>query len=296
MKNNISIKLLVLFIAIVLWFHQVLIKIHTLEINIPIKLVETPPNLIPDSSRLPEVTVEISATGKDFLLFQLSKKSFNIDTSHFRYGKNQIVPKAEQLVYSNKIRMKINSIDKTDDFFINMDKLVERSKPIKIQYASAKDEEFFIKNKVKNTNKKINIRGPLALINDFEYILTKKISSKIIDDGKLIIELISPNPKIELLQAEMEFEITNTKIIRRTITLIPIKYSENKNITIIPQKVSVMVSGQKEIVEQLDNNTIVANLNTSILNRDFASVSFKVPTGVKIIEYTPQRIQVIQND
>ena len=94
----------------------------------------------------------------------------------------------------------------------------------------------------------------------------------------------------------MEFEITNTKIIRRTITLIPIKYSENKNITIIPQKVSVMVSGPKEIVEQLDNNTITANLNTSILNRDFASVSFRVPTGVKIIEYTPQRIQVIQND
>ena len=296
MKNNISIKLLVLFIAIVLWFHQILIKTHSLEINIPIKLVETPINLIPDSSRLPEVVVEISATGKDFLLFRLSKKSFNIDTSHFRYGKNQIVPKADQLVYSNKIRMKINSIDKTEDFFINMDKLVERSKPIKIQYASAKDEEFFIKNKVKNTNKKIKIKGPLALINDIEYILTKKISSKIIVDGRLIIELISPNPKIELLQAEMEFEITNTKIIRRTITLIPIKYSENKNITIIPQKVSVMVSGPKEIVEQLDNNTIIANLNTSILNRDFASVSFKVPTGVKIIEYTPQRIQVIQND
>lgn len=296
MKNNITIKLLVLFIAIVLWFHQILIKTHSLEINIPIKLIKTPKNLIPDSSKLPEVTVKISAIGKDILIFQLSKKSFQIDTSHFRYGKNQIVPKADQLVYSDKIRIKINSIDKTDDFFINMDKLVERSKPLKIQYASAKDEEFFINNKVKNANKKIVIKGPLALINDIEYILTKKISSKIIKDGKLTIGLISPDPKIELLQNEMEFEVTNTKMIRKTISLIPIKYSETLNITIIPQKVSVMVSGPKEIVEQLDKNTIIANLNTSILNRDFASVSFKVPSGVKIIEYTPQRIQVIQND
>jgi hypothetical protein len=296
MKNNITIKLLVLFIAVILWFHQILIKTHSLEINIPIKLIKTPQSLIPDSSRLPEVTVEISATGKDILLLHLSKKSFQIDTSYFRYGKNKIVPKADQLIYSDKIIIKINSIDKTENFFINMDKLVERSKPIKIQYASAKDEEFFIKNKVKNANKKITIRGPLALINDVEYILTKKISNKIIKNGRLIIQLISPNPKIEILQDEIEFEITNTKIIRKTISLIPIKYPETENITIIPQKVSVMVSGPKEIVEQLNKNTITANLNTSILNKDFATVSFKVPSGVKIIEYTPQKIQVIQND
>ena len=178
MKNNITIKLLVLFIAIVLWFHQILIKTHSLEIDIPIKLIKTPQSLIPDSSRLPEVTIDISASGKDILLFHLSKKSFQIDTSHFRYGKNQIVPKTEQLVYSNKISIKIISIDKTEDFFINMDKLVERSKPLKIQYSSAKDEEFFINNKVKNADKKIVIRGPLAIINDVDYILTKKISKK----------------------------------------------------------------------------------------------------------------------
>ncbi len=296
MKNNISIKLLVLLIAIVLWLHQVLIKTHSLEINIPIKLIDTPLNLIPDSSRLPEVTIEINATGKDILLFQISKKSFHIDTSHFRYGKNQINLKADQLVYSDKIELNIISIDKTEDFFINMDKLVEREKSLKIQYASAKDEEFFIKNKVKDTNRKITIKGPLALLNDVEYIHTMDISSKMIVDGKLTVNLISPNPKIELLQEKIEFEITNTKIIRRTISLIPIKYPETENITIIPQKVSVMVSGPKEIIEQLDINSIIANLNISILKKDFANISFDVPSGVKIIEYTPQRIQVIHND
>ncbi len=296
MKTNISIKLLVLFIAIVLWVHQILIKEHTIEVNIPMKLIDTPQNLIPDSSRLPEVTVNISATGKDILLFHFSRKSFQINTSHFRYGKNQINPKTDQLIYSNKIDLKINTIDKTEDFFINMDKLVEREKLLKIQFASANDEEFFIKNKIKNEKRKITLKGPLALLNEVEYIFTKKISSKMIEDGKLTAELISPDPKIELLNGKIEFEITNTKIIQRTISLIPIKYLETENITIIPQKVSVMVSGPKEIVEQLNTSSIIANLNTSILKKDFANVSFEVPSGVKIIEYTPQRIQVIQND
>jgi len=296
MKNHLSMKLLVLFIAIILWVHQIMIKTHTLEINIPIKLIETPQNLIPDSFRLPEVTVEISATGKDLLLFQISRKFFQIDTSHFRYGKNQIDLKPDQLMYSDKIKLNINSINKTEDFFINMDKLVERTKPFKIQYASANEEEFFLKNKVKNANRKITLRGPLALLNEVEQIFTKKISSKMIVDGKLTVELISPDPKIDLFQDSIEFEITNTKIVHKTISLIPIKYPETENITIIPQKVSVMVSGPKEIMEKLNTNSIIANLNLSVLKKGFASVSFKVPFGVKIIEYTPQRIQVIQND
>lgn len=115
-------------------------------------------------------------------------------------------------------------------------------------------------------------------------------------DGKLTMSLISPDPKIELSQEKISFEITNTKIIQKTISLIPIKYPETENITIIPQKVSVMVSGPKEIVEQLNFNSIIANLNLSTLKKEFASVSFEAPSGVKIIEYTPLRIQVIQND
>ncbi|MCD6176544.1 MAG: YbbR-like domain-containing protein [Candidatus Cloacimonetes bacterium] len=289
-------KLLVLFIAIVLWVHQIMLKTHTLEINIPMKLIETPQNLIPDSFRLPEVTVEISATGKDLFLFQISKKFFQIDTSHFRYGKNQIALKPDQLIYSDKIKLNINSINKTEDFFINMDKLVERTKPLKIQYSSTNEEEFFLKNKIKNANRKITLKGPLALLNEVEQIFTKKISSKMIVDGKLTVELISPDPKIDLFQDSIEFEITNTKIVHKTISLIPIKYPETENITIIPQKVSVMVSGPKEIMEKLNTNSIIANLNISNLKKDFANVSFEIPAGVKIIEYTPQKIQVIQND
>ncbi|MDP8267660.1 MAG: CdaR family protein [Candidatus Tenebribacter davisii] len=296
MKNNISIKLLVLFIAILLWLHQILIKTHNIEIDIPIKLVKTPQNLITDSNKLPDITINISAAGKDILLFHYSRKYFQIDTSNFRYGKNQIYLNADQLVYADKIKIDINSIDKTEDFFINMDKLIERSKPIKIQYASANDEEFFIKNKIKNPNRKIAVKGPLALLKEIEFIMTNKISSKMIEDGKLSVAIISPDPKVEILQDKIEFEITNTKIISRTISLIPIKYPENINISIIPQKVSVMVKGPKEIIEDLRTSSITANLNITSLKKNFANVIFDVPSGVKILEYTPQKIQIIHND
>jgi len=296
MKNNVFIKLLVLLIAICLWLHQILIKKHTIDIDVPIRLVNTPENLIPETSILPEISVNITATGIDIFVLNLTKSDFQIDTSKFRYGKNQIIIRNDQFIYSDKINLKINSIDTTTDFFINMDKLVKREKPIKIQYSSAKDEEFFIKNKIKNANKKIEIEGPLALINDIDFVFSEEISSKMINDGKITIEFISPDPKIQLLQNKIEFQVTNTKIIQRTISLIPIKYPESENITIIPQKVSVMVNGPKELVEQLNTSSIIANLDISLLQKDFANVTFEAPSGINIIEYTPQKIQVIYND
>lgn len=296
MKNNVSVKILVLFITIFLWLHQILLKEHTIEIDVPVKLVETPQNLIPETSVLPETTVNITATGMNIFVLHLTKKEFQIDSSNFRYGKNQIVIRQDQIFYSDKVNLSINAIDTTEDLFINMDKLVIREKQIRIQYASAKEEEFFIKNKIKNTNRKIELEGPLALLNEVDFVFTEEISSKMISDGKLSTVLVTPDPKIHLVQSKIEFEVTNTKIIQRTISLIPIKYPESENITIIPQKVSVMVNGPKELVEQLNSSSIVANLNISILQKEFANVTFEAPSGIKIIEYTPQKIQVIYND
>ena len=116
-----------------------------------------------------------------------------------------------------------------------------------------------------------------------------------VNDGKLTVLLITPDPKAELLKDRIVFEVTQTKIINRTISLIPIKFPETENISIIPQKVSIMVRGPQEIVEKLDNNSIIANINLAKVRKGFTEVKFEVPAGIRIIEYTPKKIQVIEN-
>ena len=89
----------------------------------------------------------------------------------------------------------------------------------------------------------------------------------------------------------------NIRIITRTISLIPIKYPENLNISIIPQNVSAMISGPEDIVSKLDNKIIIAYLNESkIKKNNFVQVDFDFPAGVKLIEYTPHKIQIIHNE
>ena len=294
MIKNLLVKILVLLIAILLWMQFTLIKIHEEKIPISIKLVNVPHDLVLED-KLSEIPVHIRAKGMDILFLKLSKANFEIDARNFKYGKNKLKFTEKNLVYAHRITLQILNIDNPGNLHVNMDKLVEKKKSIEILYASAKDEEFFIENKITNTQQKVTVKGPLSILNEIKIVQTEPISKKMVKNGKLTVLLIKPDVKAELLKDRIIFDVTQTKSINRTISLIPIKFPETENISIIPQKVSVMVRGPKEIVEKLDSNSIIAELNLAKIRKGFTEVKFEVPAGIRIIEYTPKRIQIIEN-
>ncbi|MCD4796057.1 MAG: hypothetical protein K8R49_02665 [Candidatus Cloacimonetes bacterium] len=296
MTKNLLIKVLILIIAILFWEQQVLMKSHIQDIYVPIKLINIPSDLVLDEDELPEVSISIQAKGLAFLYIRFSKIYFEINAEDYKYGKNRLKLSEKELIFSDRIDLNILNIELDKNIYVSMDKLVEKKKPIEIQYASAKDEKFFIENKIVNQQQKVTLKGPLGILNDIKKIQTEKISRKKVENGKLSVVIINPDPKVQLLKDRIILKITQTKTINRTISLIPIRFPEEKNITIIPQKVSVMVRGPEEIVEKLNNKSIIVNLNISDIGKDYAEITFEVPSGVKIIEYTPKKIQVIKNE
>ena len=230
------------------------------------------------------------------MYIRFSKISFEINAEDFKYGKNRLKLSEKELIFSDRIDLNILNIELDKNIYVSMDKLVEKKKSIEIQYASAKDEKFFIENKIINLQQKVTLKGPLSILNNIKKVQTEKISRKMVENGKLSVIIINPDPKVQLLKDRIILEVTQTKTINRTISLIPIRFPEEKNITIIPQKVSVMVRGPEEIVGKLNNKSIIAHLNISNVGKDYAEVTFEVPAGVKIIEYTPKKIQVIKNE
>ena len=296
MKNNLLIKVLVLLIAIFLWAQQILLRTHTVVLDVPIQLLNIPTDLAIEQIELPKIPVKVRGKGLDIISANISKVTIDVDASNFLYGKNRIRFGEKNFNYSDKIKLFIVEMQDDSNFQVSMDKLVEKKKPINIQYASAKDEEFFIENKIINTQQRVTIKGPLAIISEIKNIKTQKISKKMVVNNKLNVSLINPHENIQLLKDIVVLEITQTKIVNKTISLIPIKFPESENITIIPQKVSVMVRGPEELVEKLDINTITANLELGKIRKNFTDVSFELPSGIKIVEFTPKKIQVIRNE
>ena len=116
-------------------------------------------------------------------------------------------------------------------------------------------------------------------------------------NNKLYITLMLPDERMQVADEILVYDVEKTRLITKTISLIPVSYPLDMNIAIIPQKVSIMIKGPEDIVSKLDNKNIAAKIDSEkIKKRDFSEVEFELPAGVKLIEYTPRQIQIVRND
>ncbi|MDY6916244.1 MAG: CdaR family protein [Candidatus Cloacimonadota bacterium] len=297
MKKNLWIKVLVLIIAIFLWIQQVLIRTQTEEILFPVYLENIPTNLVPVHDEVPKVPVAVTGRGLDIVLLKYSDYYFRIDASQFKKGENEVEVSEEQLFFPENRDLTVRKLNLDEKLTILMDEITTASKRILLQYQSGKDEEYFIKNKLSLEKKEVQIRGPSRIVEEIAFVETEKISKNILEDGSLKVNLIKPSPKIELLDSQINITITQSKIITKTISLIPVEYPQDIEVTIIPQKVSAMISGPEEQVSELNNTNVVARLDKEeVIENTYVSVYFDLPTGIKLLDYTPQYIQVIKKN
>ncbi|MBT3169311.1 MAG: hypothetical protein HN334_05540 [Candidatus Cloacimonetes bacterium] len=269
---------------------------HKQEINVPITLINTPQSLVLFASDLPKVGVAIRATGLDIFKLKLSNNFFEIDASQFNAGENLVEITNRKFKYPKNINFDFEMITTEQTFLIELDKLVEAQKPLKISFESVKEEEYFTKYKIINKDEKVTVYGPKKLLSSIKNIETEKISRKMLDGNKIVAELILPDLEMKLKQKKIVLNIVQSKTINKTIALIPIVFPEDKNIAIIPQKVTLRIKGAQNIVDKISRKSIKANLDFTRIKDGYASVIFDVPMGIEILEYTPQKVQIIEND
>lgn len=302
MKKNLFIKILVVFLAILLWIQQSLLKSHTDELTIPVRFVNISTNLVLLDDEIPMIPVTLEGRGLDFFILKLSNVYFEINAKNFIYGQNHYQIKESNIRNLSRMKISIDRKNLENKTSINLDKIIEAKKSIEILYASAKDEEFFIQNKIINSLQKVKVKGPKSLLDSIKRIKTEKISSKKIKDGKLTAQLIDPDPRVQLIKNTVVLEITHIKLINRTISLIPITYPLDQEITIIPQKVSIMIRGPKEIVDILEKSSVEAYIDLKDIKKIqtgksiSVDVNFDLPSGIQLIDYTPRKIKILKND
>ncbi|MFO7896831.1 MAG: CdaR family protein [Candidatus Cloacimonadales bacterium] len=297
MKNNLLLKFIVLLFAILLWYQLVLVKEQTVVLDIPAKLINLDSDLIYDENSNSEIEIKIKANGMDLLFLKLADAYLEIDAKNLKYGKNFIKLSAAMFQYPERLALEILNIENSQRHVISIDRIVTAFKPIKITFATPKDEEYFISNKLLSDEKRIAVSGAQSVVDSLQFIATEPASRKSVKDGKISLKLIAQDDNITIEKDNINLEISRSETAIRTISLIPISYSESDNITIIPQKVSVMVSGPKEIINNLNLRSIKAELDyNNLLNSKNAKVNFELPPGVNLLEYTPNKIQVLENE
>lgn len=297
MKSDTIAKIIVLLITIVLWMHVNLTKEQTTEMAVPIMLQDLPVDLVYDSAQPLSIPLQLTGSGFDLVITRLNDHLFRVPAAGMHYGDNEIVVSREQLVVPDIVTLKLNFGADGNKRKIFLDKIVTESRGVELNYASTKDEEYFIRNRIGNSNQNITITGPDRVVSQIKRIQTTPISRKMIDDGSFAVTLLQPDSRVTMDKNAISLTVVTSKQVNRTFSLIPVVYPHDLNISIIPQKVSAMVRGPEEVVDEMTVNSLKARLNTSQMwISNSGTVDFDLPAGVKLIEYTPKKIQIQKNE
>jgi len=297
MSKNLLLKIIVLLIAAVLWLQLILLQEHVESFKIPVTLINLPAQLVPNQEELPEIPVTIKARGIDLVYVQLSGVTFEVDASEFSYGENKLLLNSNNLAKPKRIKIELNDVAAGEELYVNLDRVIEKKKNIELRYKTAEDEEYFSNYKIQLSGIKVSVSGPSSLVNEVASIKTDKLSRNSVVNDKIKVNLIKPDPRLQLQKEQFNLDIMESRIVTKTISLIPITFPHTLEISIIPQKVTVMISGPEDILQEVDKNSITARLDiNNINNQEYTGILFELPTGTKIQEYTPNRIQVIRND
>jgi len=220
---------------------------------------------------------------------------FIIDAKTNNKRKNIINLTEEHLVYNDNNNVTYQKVNGDSKFEFTIDKYENAKKLVKIQFKSQADEDFFLKNKLVITPKTVKVSGPAYNLKKIRFILTEKISRIDVKDNSFDVKL-AKSERLRFEPETVKINIEKTEIITKYITLIPISIPNNFDKTIVPQKVSVLIQGPKQIIKDIKGSNIRVNLDQGHLNKEFAEIKFNLPSNVELLDYSPKKVKIIENE
>lgn len=291
-RNNVTLKIFALTIAIVLWGYvmsevnpdeeRVIRNVsvtftnkHTLDRQ---KLVVMEPE---------EVTVSVEVTGKrsDMIDFDTSSIKASLDLSGYTEGQRKVPTKVE-LDQSSKI--KIKSWEPKEVLF-TFDKLITKDKQVTIKTIGKLDPGYILGN-LETKSQTVLLKGPRSWVNEVSEIVTTVNLENRKEDGKVSapIKLLDDQGN-DVRGVEMEPSFIDIQVpILRTIK-VPIELQianqlpENYEITEVSINPSnIDIKGSSDILKLITIQTKAVDINSLIEDTEM-EVELNLPKGVELL-------------
>jgi YbbR domain-containing protein len=160
------------------------------------------------------------------------------------------------------------------------------------------DEFYFQQRNASSQPLEIEIVGPNNLVSDITSITTVPLSRELVErTADLTVELEIPEGILGIKPDIVSINLESLSVITRTIPLINIEYPQDKLSLIIPQTVTVKLEGPADRIQRIRPQMITAYINIPEgYEYDFANIQFRLPEDVKLVEFTPVRVQIFHHE
>ncbi len=297
MNKGITLKILSVAIAIAIWMMMVVLSKHRVQWNIPVTAVDLNKEIYIVDTRPADVVVAFEGRGMDLLMLRMSDPKLKLSVKNLKPGLNEF--ETGQLIpeFPENLDITYSLIGSKNSIEILADRISEKTVKVHVDFVTDEARNFFISKKLIPKPEYVKIRGPKTTLNKFDAVYTIKLSEKMMSDRKKEINLIKPDTEVVLETDIIKLKTSSEIVIKKASLFVPIRFKNKKEFSLVPQKTMVRIEGRSELLENTANLNIQAYVDDDELkDKKMLAVKFSVGSEIKILDYTPQKVQVIKKE
>lgn len=299
--DSFGFKIAALVMALLLWFYVATEKVYEYTKSFPVKISNTPKELILSAEVPEEVQVKIRGKGKELLkLLLLEKKNVQIDIGKFKVGESDYTFKPSEIPIPEGLELKVDEILSPKNIKISLDHLMKKKVSIRSQIAILPKDGYLQVGEVRLNPYEVGISGPIGLVRVIESIPTEK---KVLEGATEPISdriglILPPGYNLELSFKQVNFSVEIQKAVEKEIPNVPVEtvnLSSGRKVKIQPNSISVVILGGENVVNQLTKDQIKATIDCARVKRNVETKlhpSVKLPPLVSLIRTEPDSLVV----
>lgn len=299
--NNLKIKIIVIIIAILVWFFVKMDDNYRYSFKIQTRVTNLGSNRIIKNEIPNKIKITCWGKGRYLLSLMIRKDIFyNLDVSRVQKSANFVLEKQEvKLLHENGIE--VLNIVEPETVKVILTDLVTKKVPVMPEVEIQTMPGYTVVDEIQLTPDSIEVMGPTSEIKNISTIHTenrhfKKIKRDIEDK----IRLVNPElPNVKLLSRDVNLTVDIQKLMEKTeyeINVTVINQPPNLKVAVIPSTLSLVLEGPTDLLLNVTKQDIKAYIDykkvpTSKSKNHLAYID--TPKGIRYRDVKPKRFKVV---
>ncbi len=299
MKKNIHIVIISLFFSFIIWGSISLSKDYYITIDIPVRIINFPPNYS-SGSQLPEkISAKIRGNGWKLISLNLSSEQEYFVSAGSDTGKKYInlynSLTDNQWLASDMEVLKIIP----DTLSIYIEKVTEKKVRILPDLDLDFKQGYGLASEILLSPDSTQIVGPMSVLRDLNFIQTERTEISKLDSRKFEMAKVKNIRGITTDISEVTINLDVQKIVDKNFDNLPVTIIDipgDREVVLLPNRVSIGIHGGINILGKLNEN----NFKAYIYYRDVVldtlgsvTPNIEIPANTSLIYIKPERLRYI---
>ncbi len=299
--NNIKIKLIVLFIAILVWFFVKTGDNYRYSFKIPLRVTNLGENRIIENDIPNKIKITSWGKGRDLLSLMLRKDIFyNLDVDKVQKS-SKFVLNVSQIKFLRKSDIEVLNIVEPETIEVIIKELVTKSVPIAPEVNIQTFPGYTVVNEFVLDPDSGEVIGPESEIKNISVIHTeKKLYKDVKRDLEKKIRVVDPQKKhVKILTHEVNLYVDIQKLMEKPLSEIPVEVinqPQNLKVTVIPSTLSLVLEGGTDLLLNITKRDVRAYIDYEKVHasKNKNHLAYIVtPKGIRYRDVKPKRFKII---